>query len=70
MEGPSAKIEDKNVVFMDNLLVKTVGNSSGCGLVDDMEHADTRDRSGILGGLSLGVVEVCQQGIVEGTVEI
>lgn len=62
MEGSSAEIKDKNVAFIDNLLVETISNSSGCKAVDDREHIHTRHRSSILGSLSLGVVEVSWYG--------
>lgn len=47
----------KNVAFIDHLLVETVGDSSDCGIIDAMEHIHTRDCSGILGALLLGVVK-------------
>lgn len=53
-----AEIEDEGIAFIDNPLVETVGNSSGVRLVDDTGRIHARYRFEILGGLSLGVVEV------------
>jgi len=44
------------------LLVETVSKSGGSGLVNDSEDIKTSNGTGILGGLSLGVVEVCGNG--------
>ena len=38
IEGTTTQIEDKDVTLGTDLLVQTVGNSSGCGLVDDTEN--------------------------------
>merc|ERR1712045_267409 len=63
IEGATTKIKDENIALSRTfLLVQPVGNSSGCGLVDDTENVKTGDDSGILGGLPLGVVEVCGDG--------
>mmetsp|Transcript_89975 Transcript_89975/g.176154 ORF Transcript_89975/g.176154 Transcript_89975/m.176154 type:complete len:251 (-) Transcript_89975:41-793(-) len=61
IEGSSSKIEDKHVL-LGTLLVKTVGNGSGGRLVDDTKHVKTRDDTGILGSLALGVVEISRDG--------
>ena len=46
----------------DRLLIHAVGKS-GCGrLVDDTLHVQTGDLAGVLGGLTLGVVEVGRDG--------
>jgi hypothetical protein len=58
IESSSAKIEDEDVMFTSNLLVKTVGDRSSRGLVDDSENVHFRDGSGILCGLPLRVVEI------------
>ncbi len=34
-----------------HFFIKAVGNGSGCGLVDDSQNFQTRDDSGIFGGL-------------------
>src|SRR4051812_2652907 len=59
IEGASTKIEDEDVLLTLLLLVKTVGNGSGSGLVDDTENVEASNQTGILGGLALRVVEVC-----------
>jgi hypothetical protein len=53
----SAQIEDEHGL-LSALLVQAIGNGGGGGLVDDTEDVQARDGTGILGGLSLGVVEV------------
>merc|ERR1719412_3073963 len=63
IEGATTKIKDENIALSRTfLLVQPVGNSGGCGLVDDTENVKTGDDSSILGGLPLGVVEVCGHG--------
>jgi hypothetical protein len=58
IKGSSSKIENENIAFPSNLLVETVGDGSRCRFVDDTEDVETRDGSGVLGCLTLGVVEV------------
>jgi hypothetical protein len=41
-----------------SLLVETVCNGGGCRLVDDTKNLETCNCSGILGSLTLSVVEV------------
>ena len=62
IKGSTAKIEDEDISLLSDLLVKTVGDSSGGGFVDDSEDVETSDGTGILGGLSLRVVEVSGDG--------
>ena len=40
------------------LLIESVGDSGSGWLIEDSEYVETRDDTGILGGLSLRVVEV------------
>mmetsp|Transcript_29898 Transcript_29898/g.95790 ORF Transcript_29898/g.95790 Transcript_29898/m.95790 type:complete len:670 (+) Transcript_29898:1155-3164(+) len=61
IEGTTTKIEHEDVL-LSTLVVKTVGNGSSGGLVDDTENVQTRDGTGILSGLPLGIVEVCRNG--------
>ena len=61
IEGTTTEIEDENVL-LTLLLVETVGNSGGGGLVDDTEDVEASDGSGILGSLSLRIVEVSGDG--------
>jgi len=58
IECTTSEIEDEDVLLTGTLLVETVGDGGGCWLVDDSENVETGDQTSILGGLSLGVVEV------------
>ena len=58
IERSSSEIEDEDVSLVLGLLVETVGNGGGGGLVDDSENLKTGNGSGVLGGETLGVVEV------------
>lgn len=62
IEGTATKIEDEDVALTLNLLVKTVGNGGSGRLVDDSENVETGDETGILGSLTLRVVEVGRDG--------
>ena len=57
IESTTSQIEHQNVL-LTVLLVQTVGNSGGSGLVDNTLHGQTGNGSGILGGLTLSLVEV------------
>lgn len=59
IEGTTTKVVDDDLGFTA-LLVKTVGDGSSGGLVDDTENLETSDGAGVLGSLTLGVVEVCE----------
>jgi len=58
IEGTTTKIEDQDVALTLDLLVKTVGDGSSGGLVDNSENVETGDETGILGSLTLRIVEV------------
>ena len=58
IESTTTEIEDEDVALTLSLLVKTVGNGSSSGLVDDTEDVEAGDETSILGGLTLRVVEV------------
>jgi len=58
IESTSTEIEDENVLLNLRFLVESVGNSSGSWLVDNSGNVKSSNGSGILGGLSLGVIEV------------
>jgi hypothetical protein len=60
IESTSTEIEDQDVAFAGCLLVGTVGDRGGGGLVDDAENIKISDRASILGGLSLRIVEVSE----------
>ena len=59
IEGTTTKIVDQDVTLLVGLVgAKTVSNSSGSRLVDDTENVQARDGTGVLGSLTLVVVEV------------
>ena len=58
IEGTTTKIEDEDVALALNLLVETVGNGGRGGLVDDTEDVEASNETGVLGGLTLRIVEV------------
>jgi len=58
IESTSSKIEDEDVLLLLGLSIETVSNSSSGWLVNDSKNVKSRDGSGILGGLSLGIVEI------------
>ena len=73
IESTTTKIEDQNVALTLDLLVKTVGNGSGSGLVDNTEDVETGNETGILGSLTLRVVEVgrdSDDSVVDGATEV
>ncbi|GBE60908.1 NAD-specific glutamate dehydrogenase [Babesia ovata] len=73
IEGTTSKIEDEHVLLLRPLLVKTVGNGGGGGLVDDTHDVETGDGTSVLGGLTLGVVEVGghgDDGVLDGLAEV
>lgn len=59
IEGTTTKIVDEDVALLLGLSgTKTVGNGSSGRLVDDTQDVQASDGTGVLGGLSLVVVEV------------
>jgi len=62
IEGTTSEIEDEHVSLLGVLFVETVSDSSGSGLVDNSLNVESSDGSSILGGLSLGIVEVSGDG--------
>eukprot|EP01084_Bolivina_argentea_P109167 195120_1 len=58
IEGTTTQIEDQDVALLLILGVQAVGDGGGGGLVDDTEDLKVGDLTGILGGLTLVVVEV------------
>lgn len=73
IEGTTTEIEDEDVALTLDLLVKTVGDGSGSRLVDDSENVEASNETGILGSLTLRVVEVGRNGddsVVDGLTEV
>lgn len=58
VESTAAEIEDQNVPFTAALFVEAVSNSCGSRLVNDPQDIQAGDSTGVLGSLSLGIVEV------------
>jgi hypothetical protein len=57
IESTTTEIVDDDLAFLVGL-VQTVGEGGGGGLVDDTENVETGDGTSVLGGGTLGVVEV------------
>ena len=57
VEGTTPEVIDRDQVVA-RTLVHAEGERRGGGLVDDALHVETRDATGILGGLALRIVEV------------
>lgn len=73
IESTTTEIEDEDVALALDLLVKTVGNGSSGGLVDDTQDVETGNETGILGSLTLAVVEVggdSNDGVVDGATQV
>lgn len=59
IEGTTTKIVDEDVALLVGLTsTETVGDGGSGRLVDDTEDVEARDGTGVLGGLTLVVVEV------------
>jgi hypothetical protein len=59
IECTTTEIVDEDVPLLLGLSgAETVGDSGGGGLVDDTENVEASDGTGVLGGLTLVVVEV------------
>jgi len=73
IEGTTTQIEDEDVALTLLLLVKTIGNGGSSGLVDDTEDVQTGNETGVLGSLTLRVVEVggdSDDSVVDGATEV
>ena len=71
IKGSSTEIVDSDDLIL--LLLKTVRKGSGSWLVDDTENVQSGDLTSILGGLTLGVVEVSwdgDNGVLDWLVEV
>jgi hypothetical protein len=63
IEGTTAQIVDENIPLLLGLASsQTVCDSGGSRLVDDTEDVEAGNGTGVLGGLSLVVVEVGRDG--------
>ena len=60
VERAAAEVVDRDLMVA--LLVESVCERGGRGLVDDAEHFESRHLAGVFRGLPLGVVEVCRNG--------
>ena len=60
IEGTATEVKNGNFLFA--LFVQTIGQRSGSRLVDDTQNFKTCDLSGVLSGLTLGVVKVSRNG--------
>jgi len=58
IEGTTTEIEDEDVALALALLVETVSDSGSGRLVDDTLHVEASNGTGVLGSLSLGVIEI------------
>ncbi|KAF4521369.1 hypothetical protein B566_EDAN006958, partial [Ephemera danica] len=58
IKGAASQVENQHVTLALEVLVESVGECGGRGFVDDAQHIETCDSSRVLGGLTLGVVEV------------
>jgi hypothetical protein len=58
IESTATEIEDEDILFGFDLLVETVGDGSGGGLVDDTEDIEAGNNTSVFSSLSLRVVEV------------
>ena len=73
IEGTTTQIEDEDVALALSPLVETVGNGSGSGLVDDAHDVEAGNETGVLGSLTLRVVEVggdSDDGILDGVTKV
>src|SRR5690606_4044080 len=72
VERAATEVEDQDELVLLALL-QAVGERGRGGLVDDAEHVEARDLTGVLGRLTLGVVEVRghrDDGVGDGLAEV
>jgi len=73
IESATTEIEDEDVSLTFTLFVETVSDSGSGGLVDDSLDVETSDLTGVLGSLTLGVIEVSgdsDDSILDGLAEV
>ena len=61
VERTATEVEDQDGLFL-LAFVQAIGQRRGGGLVDDAQDVEARDLAGLLGRLTLGVVEVRRHG--------
>lgn len=69
IESTTSEIENQNVLFTLLFLIKSIGNSSGGGFINDSQNVDSSNDTSILSGLSLRIVEIggnSDDGILDG----
>jgi len=65
IESTTTKIEDKDIsllVITFLFFIKTISDSSGGWFIDDSLNGESSNLTSILGGLSLGVIEISRDG--------
>jgi len=73
IKGTTTQVENEDVALALRLLVKTVGNGSSSGLVDDAQDIEAGNETSVLGSLALRVVEVSRDGddgVVDGAAKV
>jgi len=58
IEGSSSKIEDQDILLGLGLTIETIGDGGCCRFVDDTENIKTGNGTRVLGGKTLGIIEV------------
>ncbi len=58
IEGTAAQVINHDLLL--GLIIQTISQRCGCRLVDDTLYLEAGNASCVLGGLSLGIVEVCR----------
>ena len=60
IEGAAAEVVDSDVAAC--VLVESIGQTGGGGLVDDAQHIEAGEARGVAGGLALRIIEVGRHG--------
>jgi len=73
IESATTEIENEHIAFALSLLVETVSDSSSGGLINDTLDVEASDLTGILGSLTLRVVEIgghSDNSVLDSSVEV
>ena len=73
IESTATQVENEDIALTLDLLVETVGDGGSSGLVNDTEDVKAGNETGVLGSLTLRVVEVGRDrdnGVVNGATEV